>query len=256
MEKNGFGKKSNNNEFIINFIKNIKNINDIKTKSLEIKNNNNYVNNLDKNLLKEKDKKIEDLEKQCEELKKQLNIKNQQNNNFINNEFNTSTNFPVKNEIKKVWEELALVSILDTFIDFESEPIKIFHFVSEMIVIMDKLINDLCKDIYSKVSISLNIPANDKKFINDIEKISRPLIKEHLSKIFIDTENKPFLDKFVFLYKDSLIKNNTSNKDKDLGELEKIMKGEEFFSMTKKIKDILLYTKFNDHQLFFRIEQY
>ena len=107
MEKNGFGKKSNNNEFIINFIKNIKNINDIKTKSLEIKNNNNYVNNLDKNLLKEKDKKIEDLEKQCEELKKQLNIKNQQNNNFINNEFNTSTNFPVKNEIKKVWEELA-----------------------------------------------------------------------------------------------------------------------------------------------------
>ena len=77
----------------------------------------------------------------------------------------------MKNEIKKVWEELALVSILDTFIDFESEPIKIFHFVSEMIVIMDKLINDLCKDIYSKVSISLNIPANDKKFINDIEKI-------------------------------------------------------------------------------------
>ena len=51
---------------------------------------------------------------------------------------------------------------------------------------MDKLINDLCREIYEKVSLSLNIPTNDKKFINDIEKISRPLIKEHLNKIFID----------------------------------------------------------------------
>ena len=51
------------NEFIFNFIKNL---NDIKTKSLEIKNNN-YDNSINQNLLKEKDKKIEDLQKQCEE---------------------------------------------------------------------------------------------------------------------------------------------------------------------------------------------
>ncbi len=68
MEKNNNISENHKNEFIFNFIKNI---NDIKTRSLEIKNNN-YVNSLDKNLLKEKDKKIEDLQKQCEELKNNL----------------------------------------------------------------------------------------------------------------------------------------------------------------------------------------
>ena len=225
MDDNKKIKEKTNNEFIINFIRNI---NDIKTKSLEIKNTQ-YENTINKDLLKEKDKKIEDLQKQCEELKKQLEIKKEikgDNNalkykkkNILDNSFNTSTNFPVKNEIKKTWEELALVSILDTFIDFESEPEKIFHLMCEMILIMDKLINDLCKKIYEKVSLSLNIPANDTKFINDIEKISRPLIKEHLNKIFIQTEGKPFLDKFIYLFQSSYNNNNILNynqKDKDI----------------------------------------
>ena len=264
MDKNNLD-ENKRNEFIFNFIKNI---NDIKTKSLQIKNNN-YVNKIDKDLLIEKDKKIEDLQKQCEELKKQLEIKSEiklikeQDNNIINNKsnnivkynFNTSTDFPIKNEIKKIWEELALGSILDTFIDLESEPEIIYHLICEMILIMDKLINDLCKEIYEKVSLSLNIPANDTKFINDIEKISRPLIKDHLNKIFIQTENKPFLDKFIYLFKVSLKNNNILNyiqKYKDT--IEQIIISEDFIEMAKKIKDILLYTKFNDQQLYFKIE--
>ena len=264
MDKNNLD-ENKRNEFIFNFIKNI---NDIKTKSLQIKNNN-YINKVDKDLLKEKDKKIEDLQKQCEELKKQLEIKSEiklikeQDNNIINSKndnivkynFNTSTDFPIKNEIKKVWEELALVSILDTFIDLESEPEIIYHLICEMILIMDKLINDLCKEIYEKVSLSLNIPVNDTKFINDIEKISRPLIKDHLNKIFIQTENKPFLDKFIYLFKVSLKNNNILNyiqKYKDT--IEQIIHSDDFIEMAKKIKDILLYTKFNDQQLYFKIE--
>ena len=264
MDKNNLD-ENKRNEFIFNFIKNI---NDIKTKSLQIKNNN-YVNKIDKDLLIEKDKKIEDLQKQCEELKKQLEIKSEiklikeQDNNIINNKsnnivkynFNTSTDFPIKNEIKKIWEELALGSILDTFIDLESEPEIIYHLICEMILIMDKLINDLCKEIYEKVSLSLNIPVNDTKFINDIEKISRPLIKDHLNKIFIQTENKPFLDKFIYLFKVSLKNNNILNyiqKYKDT--IEQIIHSDDFIEMAKKIKDILLYTKFNDQQLYFKIE--
>ena len=264
MENNLNEKKKN--EFIFNYIRNI---NDIKTKSYDLKNNQCFNNNISNDLLKEKDKKIEDLKKQCEELKKQLEIKNDSkpkkdeqlwvlkniNKNNVDNNFNTSTNFPVKNEIKKTWEELALVSILDTFIDFEDEPEKIFHIISEMILIMDKLINDLCKEIYEKVCLSLNIPVNDKKFINDIEKISRPLIKEHLNKIFIDTESKSFIEKFIDLFKSSLKNNNILDSvKKDNETIEQIIKSEEFIQMTKKIKDILLYTKFNDQQLFFKIE--
>ena len=261
MENNINIDEKTRNEIIYNFIKNL---NDIKMKSLNIKIDK-YKNHIDKDLLKEKDKKIENLQKQCEELKKQLEKKNESEknddikiNNYKNNmynDYNTSTNFPVKHEIKKVWEEFGLVSILDTFIDYESEPEKIFHLISEMILLMDKLINDLCLELYEKVSLSLNIPIKDKKFIYDIEKISRPLIKEHLNTIFIDTENRPFIDNFIYLFKNSLKSNNlfmSNKKDKDT--IEQIINGEEFIQMTKIIKDILLYTKFNDQKLFFKIE--
>ena len=264
MENNINIDEKTKNEIIYNFIKNL---NDLKTKSFNIKIDK-YKNNIDKDLLKEKDKKIENLQKQCEELKKQLEKKNEsekKNNddlkisnihkNNIYNDYNTSTNFPVKHEIKKVWEEFAMVSILDTFIDYESEPEKIFHLISEMILLIDKLINDLCLELYEKISLSLNIPIKDKKFIYDIEKISRPLIKEHLNTIFIDTENRPFIDNFIYLFKNSLKTNNffMSNK-KDMDTIEQIINSEEFTQMAKKIKDILLYTKFNDQKLYFKIE--
>ena len=224
------------------------------------------INNLNKqkNLLKEKDKKIEDLQILCQSLQKQLLIKTEYINNKekeiihnitddvnkvnINYNLNTSTNFPIKSEIKKLWEEFALMSILDNFIDYENNPELIFFLTTEIIVILQELINDICKDIYEKVSISLNI-SNDKNFLYDIEKTSRPLIKEHLNKIFINTEQKPFFNKFIELYKNSL-----KIKYKDI-DIEQVIINNDFFSMIKKIKDILLFIKFNDPPLLFNIEQ-
>jgi hypothetical protein len=220
----------------------------------------------EKNLLKEKDKKIEVLKEQCEALQKQLQMKNnfiikekekEKATKIINNNINdantyfnlnTSTNFPIKSEIKKTWEEFALISILDNFIDYEHQPELIFFFVTEMIVILHELINNICVDIYKKVSASLGIP-NDKKLICDIEKTSRPLIKEHLNKIFISTEEKPFINKFINLYKNSL--------NLKFGELniEEIISTSDFYNMIKKIKDILLFAKFNDPPLAFVIEK-
>ena len=250
----------------------------IKTEIMENKSKKNTLDNSDyskinstKDLLKEKDKKIEILEKQMRQLQKKLeqqqnsifnnnyqnynsNNSNSANNiNYCNTNSNTSTNFPLKNEIKKIWEEFALVSLLDNFIDFEKKPEIIFHFVSEMILIADKLINELCLDMYKKVSISLNI-INDKKIINDIEKTSRPLIKEHLNKTFAGTNNQQFLDRFIDLFKISVKKIIGDDREtQDI--LEEIVEGSDFKLMIKKIKDILLYTKFNDQQLFFQIEK-
>ena len=222
-------------------------LNDIQTNPSQ---NYKFDNNNNNYLLKLKDEKISILQKQCDELQKQLQIKNEKIFNT-----NTSTNFPVKSEIKKIWDEIALVSILDTFIDFESEPEKIFFLVSEMFYIISILINEFCNEIYLKVSLSLNITNNDKKFLSEVEKVARPLIKENLNKIFVDTENKPFIDKFIFLYKEkidsfNLFKFNKADKEKILS----IVEGEDFKLMIKKIKDIFLYTKFNDQQLFFKIE--
>ena len=222
-------------------------LNDIKSnptqQNYKFDNNNNY-------LLKLKDEKISFLQKQCDELQKQLQIKNEK---IFNTD--TSTNFPVKSEIKKIWEEIAFVSILDTFIDFESEPEKIFYLVSEMFYIINILINEFCNEIYLKVSKSLNITSNDKKFISEVEKVARPLIKENLNKIFIETENKPFIDKFKFLYKEKIENFNLFKFNKgDKHKISSIIEGEDFKIMIKKIKDIFLYTKFNDQQLFFKID--
>ena len=243
-----------------------KNINNdiLQTKSKTIINSN---NNNETSLLKEKDKKIEVLQEQCESLKKQLLIKTEyivnkekeednihtiNNKNFwdvnLKSNLNTSTNFPIKSEIKKIWEELALISILDNFIDYEDKPELIFFFLTEMIIILEKLIDNICKDIYEKLSLSLNI-KNNKKFLNDIEKVSRPLIKENLNKIFISTEQKPFINNFIDLYKNSLrIKFGNI-------QIENIINTNDFFLMIQKLKEIILFTKFNDPPLFFNIEQ-
>ena len=243
----------------------------VKTDLTENKNINNIdyskINCSTKDLLKEKDKKIEILQEQMIKLQKKLeqqtpnnNYKNSDTNNnntnnlnYISSNCNTSTNFPLKSEIKKLWEEIALVSLLDNFIDYENQPEIIFHLVSEIVLITDKLISELCFDIYQKVSQSLNI-INDKKIINDIEKTSRPLIKEHLNKTFAVTNNQQFIDKFVNLFNNS-IKKIFIEKDSILEKLENVVETSDFKVMIKKIKDILLFTKFNDQQLFFNIEK-
>ena len=256
-EKNIKNHQEKSNFFFKNFIIDIK---DKKNKSFR----SSEMDYKEKDLLKEKDKKIEVLKEQCEALQKQLQMKTdyiikekEKATKIINNNIsdastffnmNTSTNFPMKSEIKKTWEEFALVSILDNFIDYENRPELIFYFVTEMIVILNELINNICVDIYKKVSASLGIP-NDKKLICDIEKTSRPLIKEHLNKIFISTEEKPFINKFINLYKNSL--NLKFGKLK----IEEIINSSDFFNMIKKIKDILLFAKFNDPPLAFDIEK-
>ena len=248
----------------------------MKTEIMDNKSQINSIGNSDyskincstKDLLKEKDKKIEILQEQMLQLQKKLeqqkpnnnfktyntNNSNSANNiNYTNTNSNTSTNFPLKSEIKKIWEELALVSLLDNFIDYEKQPEIIFHFVSEMVLITDKLISELCLDMYKKVSLSLNI-INDKKFINDIEKTSRPLIKEHLNKTFAGTNNQQFIDKFINFFKISAKKiiGEDNEAQKLIGDM---VGGVDFKIMIKKIKDILLFTKFNDQQLFFNIEK-
>ena len=151
----------------------------IKTEVIDDKSQKNPIEKIDyskincstRDLLKEKDKKIESLQEQMLILQKKLEQQQPNNNNnnyyksynsnnsnstnninYTNLNCNTSTNFPLKSEIKKIWEELALVSLLDTFIDYEKQPEKIFHFVSEIILITDKILSELCFNMYSTLS--------------------------------------------------------------------------------------------------------
>ena len=107
--------------------------------------------------------------------------------------------------------------------------------------------------MYEKVSQSLNI-INDKKFINDIEKTSRLLIKEHLNKTFAGTNNQRFIVQIIDLFKNSS-KKIIGDEGKEYEMLGEILGGTDFKLMIKKVKDILLFTKFNDQPLFFKIEK-
>ena len=228
---------------------------------LKIQNFNNYSEGTD--LLKEKDKQIEHLQEECYQLKKIIEQQKKQqyeNNKPINIKdnikgINTSTNFPTKNEIKKIWEDMALSSILDNFIDFENEPKLIYHLINEMIFSLEKLINNFCYKLYEKVSLSLNIPTNNKKFMCDIEKTARPLIKENLDKIFAYTENKDFIKEFnssfINFYKNYLISNSNVN----IKQFEEILNSDDFKMLIKKMKDIILFNIFNDPQLSFNIKE-
>ena len=92
--------------------------------------------------------------------------------------------------------------------------------------------------MYQKVSQLLNI-INDKKFINDIEKTSRPLIKEHLNKTFAGTNSQQFIDKVINLFKKSVKKifgdwggeENGSEEEEKIGE---VAEGADFKLMIKK----------------------
>ena len=53
---------------------------------------------------------------------KDINIK-------INNE-NISSNFPLRKEIKEYWENFARIDLLNNFIDFENDPIIIYHIIN------------------------------------------------------------------------------------------------------------------------------
>lgn len=67
--------------------------------------------------------------------------------------------------------------------------------------------------------------------------------------MLVNTEQKPFINKFIDLYRNSLKIKLRNIK------IENILSSNDFFLMIKKVKDILLFTKFNDQPLLFNIEQ-
>ena len=119
-------------------------------------------------LLQKRDLEIKDLKMKCQKLEQEnhkyqlqnILLKNNNNNTKYIPENNTSSNFPIKNEIKKLWENLAKIEILNNFIEFENEPEIIYHIICELILLSDKMIKKHCLLKYQEILKIMGVENN------------------------------------------------------------------------------------------------
>ena len=211
-------------------------------------------------LLAKKELEIKNLKLKCEKLQEENNKYLLQKNLLktnINNA-NTSTNFPLKNEIKELWEKFAKIDLLNNFIDFENEPYIIFHIISELFILSDKLIKEKSKSKYKEILKIMGIKDNSIA-IRDIEFQFKNFMKEHLNEIFKDLENQSFIYEYKIqiknIFKDNILtKINNINKEEFLKIFSEILEQNDFNEMIKDINNLILFAQYNEPTLFFNIE--
>ena len=221
-------------------------------------------------LLKKRELEIKDLKIKCQKLEQEnynYQIQNKilkntfnKNNNIINiNDCfipnNTSSNFPIRNEIKKLWENFAKIELLNNFIDFENEPEIIYHLICELILLSDKMIKEHCLLKYQEI-IKIMGMKNNSGIIKDLETQFKNFMKEHLNEIFNYLKDNSFINEFKRQYKDIINKNIVCiyESENNMKKVEDILEQYEFNDMLKNINDIILFTQFNEPTLYFKIE--
>ena len=225
------------------------------------------------NLLQKRELEIKDLKMKCQKLEQENHryqiqnillknnfiINNKKNNNTnINNNHNilpnnTSSNFPIKSEIKKIWENLAKVEILNNFIEFENQPKIIYHLICELFLLSNKMIKEHCLSKYEEIIKIMGI-KNNSVIIKDIETQFKTFMKEHLDEIFNYLQDKSFINEYKKQFKDIVKKNIISIKEDNIQLFEDILEQYEFNEMLKNINDLILFSNFNEPTLYFKIE--
>ena len=211
-------------------------------------------------LLAKKELEIKCLKLKCEKLQEENNKFLNQQNSYVKvyNE-NTSSNFPLKKEIKELWEKFARIDILNNFIDFENEPIIIFHIISELFILSTKLIKEKNETKYKEILKIMGV-QNNSLVIKDIEFKFKNFMKEHLNEIFKDLENDNFIYEYKIkiknIFKDKIISkiNNIKNKEGIIKIFCEILEQNEFKEMLKDINNLVLFVQYNEPSLFFNIE--
>ena len=259
-QKKVFNKKDNKIN-LSNYLSKIISLKDIK---LDSKNSQNKkINELSEvlsenqsKLLAEKEEEIKTLKLRCEKLQEE-NKKYQFQKNI--NKENTSSNFPLKKEIKELWEKFARIDILNNFIDFENEPEIIYHVISEMFLLSNKLIKEKSENKYKEIIRVMGIKNNSMN-IKDIGTQFKNFIKEHLNEIFIDLEANNFIkeykEKIKNIFKDNILKekNNITNKDELIKIFSEILEQSDFNEIIKDINNLVLIAQYNEPTLLFNIE--
>ena len=198
--------------------------------------------------------KVNDLEKnshkyQLKLLKAEKDFQNQKTINEIQNYKNTSTNFYMKTDIIKFWENLNQ-NFLDIFLDFENSPIIMFKLINLVFYICNQLINNFFCEKYNKTLEIINIPKNSNT-IYEVEKNLMPFIKEHLNNIFSETIINNFYIEFKSLFKKLYL---TMKIDKEENFNLMFESEKSFKSLIDNAKKLILVGLFNIEPLKFEID--
>ena len=198
--------------------------------------------------------KVNDLEKnshkyQLKLLKAEKDFQNQKTINEIQNYKNTSTNFYMKTDIIKFWENLNQ-NFLDIFLDFENSPIIMFKLINLVFYICNQLINNFFFEKYNKTLEIINIPKNSNT-IYEVEKNLMPFIKEHLNNIFSETIVNNFYIEFKSLFKKMYL---TMKIDKEENFNLMFESEKSFKSLIDNAKKLILVGLFNIEPLKFEID--
>ena len=238
--------------------------------------NGNYINNkynLTKNitinkfndqklLLLKKEKEIQTLKLENEKLEKEKQ-KYQQQNKILKTissniskykKNNTSSNFPMVSEIKKIWEKFAKIDLLNNFIDYENEPELIYNILCEIILLSDKMIKECRLMKYQQILKIIGV-YNSNNVLKDFELQFKTFMKEHLNETFKDLKSQKFINDYKMNLKNNISKINFKSDNSNYIRISnELIENFEFIDMLNNINDIILFTQFNDPILYFNIE--
>lgn len=220
----------------------------------------------DKNISQKDTNTLNNLNKKCEQLaientklqnhifQLEKTIKTYRDNNT--NIDNTSTNCLLNSEFIQLWNEFALVDLINNFIDFESEPKLLYHLIQEMFLLMQDTIKEYSSLVINKITSMLKLPNSEL-----IQKTLSPVFKEFCNNIFssslkgtgvdINFTYESFMNKYKHFFENKII--HTKEQEEYFNEA---ISSIEFIKMLDHIKQIILYLNYNNSQFSIVIHPY
>ncbi len=201
---------------------------------------------------------------------------------------NTSSNFLLPSEFRKVWEDFGKESVGDIFVDFFDDFILTMHLLQEIMLISHLHFKEELKNLTNKIMKILEIKNLNKSY-SFIEKNIKPIILEYYEDIF-ENENKSdyFYNKIKEDYANFVNKkfltdtetdeklhnnfnnNNDHNQIKALAhlkpttyiksdkadELRELLRSNYIKDFLKTVKKIFLFVEFHEPQLSLKLEPF
>lgn len=164
---------------------------------------------------------------------------------------NTSSNSLLKSEFIQLWNEFALVDLINNFIDFENEPKLLFHLIQEMFFIMNEVITEYNNNLIKNITQMLRVPNE-----NIIRNFLGPVFKEYCINIFGGNgkdENCFNYEKFFEKYKNFFDFQLPHTEEQNAYFYEAI-ESKEFIKMLDHVKFIILFIKFETNQFSLEIQ--
>lgn len=190
-------------------------------------------------------------------------------NNFLQSQNNTSSNFLLPSEFRKVWEDFGKESVGDIFVDFFDDFILTLNLFQEIMLISHSHFKEELKNLTNKIMKILEI-KNINKSYSFIEKNIKPIILEYYEDIFENESKSDFFyqkikeDYGKFINENFLNEEINENnfkirevmKTDKTDELRELVRSNYIKDFLRTVKKIFLFVEFHEPQLSLKLEPF